>query len=186
VSTEDQFSESDTAMPPHSFYAVGVFTLSLVVLLVSYLLSDSLAVFYYPQIEIKNPFEADVLIIGGSHAGLSAALTLVRHQIDVLIFDSNSPRNKWKTPVHTLPTWEHRSPDELRRASINELKKSGLVRFVETQITTVRKPVTDDGFFEVSNAQGQTWRGRKLLTSMGVEFVFPPIKGYEDNFPDRM
>ncbi|KAI1735801.1 hypothetical protein F4680DRAFT_452682 [Xylaria scruposa] len=72
----------------------------------------------------QNP-SAEGLIIGGSHAGLSAALTLPRHQIDVLIFDSNAPRNKWKMPTHALPSWENRNPDDLRRARKNELAEKG-------------------------------------------------------------
>lgn len=173
-------------MPLPSLYAIGIFSFSLLVLLVSYSLPESLTTIYYPQIDIKNASEADVLILGGSHAGLSAALTLVRHQIDVLIFDSDSPRNKWKTPIHTVPTWEHHNPDDLRKASRKELRKSGFVRFVHTQITNVQKPSMNDRFFAVSNELGETWRGKKLLVATGVEFVFPAIKGYEENFPDRM
>lgn len=169
-----------------SQYAAGFFTLSVVALLVSYASLDSFATLFYPQLPIKNASEADVLIIGGSHAGLSAALTLARHQIDVLILDANAPRNGWKTPTHTLPTWEHQSPDRLREASRKELEKTGLVRFVAAQITTFLPPAMRDGLFEVQDAQGRKWKGKKLLSATGVEFAFPSIPGYGANFPDRM
>ncbi|KAF3058466.1 hypothetical protein GL218_05718 [Daldinia childiae] len=175
-------------MASQTSYSIRILVLSLITLILSYVLRDNINELFYPQltVTIKNDSVADVLIIGGSHAGLSAALTLARHQIDVLIFDSNAPRNKWKTPTHVLPTWENQSPDELRRVSRKELSKTGLARFVNAQITTIKKPGLNRTFFEVGDAYGKSWRGRKLLLAMGVEFVFPEIKGYEENFPDRI
>lgn len=168
---------------------VRVFAISVAVLLLSITfelpqrLSDLCSA---QQVVPGNGLNASVLIIGGSHAGLSAALTLARHQIDSLILDGDNPRNKWKTPTHTLPTWEDRSPDEVRRDSRRELRKSGFARFVHTQVTTIRRPEADQSFFEVEDLQGRIWRGRKLLLATGVDFVFPDIEGYEENFPDRM
>lgn len=170
-------------------FPVRVFAISVAVLLLSLTLElpERLKDLYLAQQTVpESDSDASVLIIGGSHAGLSAALTLARHQIDSLIFDGNKPRNKWKTPTHTLPTWEDRGPDEIRRASRKELRKSGFAQFVQTQITTVRKPGAEQSFFEVEDFKGQTWRGRKLLLATGVDFVFPDIEGYKDNFPDRM
>lgn len=168
---------------------VRVFAISVAVLLLSFTfeLPERLSDLCFAQQPVSgHGSDASVLIIGGSHAGLSAALTLARHQIDSLILDAEKPRNKWKTPTHTLPTWEDRSPDEVRRASRKELRKSGFARFVHTQVTTVRRPGADQSFFEVDDLHGRTWRGRKLLLAIGVDFVFPDIEGYEDNFPDRM
>ncbi|KAH8773847.1 hypothetical protein F5883DRAFT_413737 [Diaporthe sp. PMI_573] len=168
---------------------VRVLALSVAVLALSLIfeLPERLSDIYSAEQPVPgNGSDASVLIIGGSHAGLSAALTLARHQIDSLILDADNPRNKWKTPTHTLPTWEDRSPDEARRASRKELRRSGFARFVHTQVTTVRKPGADQSFFEADDLQGRTWRGRKLLLATGVDFVFPDIEGYEDNFPDRI
>lgn len=168
---------------------VRVFAISVAVLLLSltFDLPQRLSDLYSAQQLVPgNGLNASVLIIGGSHAGLSAALTLARHQIDSLILDEDKPRNKWNTPTHTLPTWEDHSPDEVRQASRKELRKSGFARFVDTRVTMVRRPGAEQSFFEVEDLQGRTWRGRKLLLATGVDFVFPDIEGYEENFPDRM
>lgn len=170
-------------------FRVRVFALSVAILLLSFLFErpERLPDLCFAQQPVSvHGSDANVLIIGGSHAGLSAALTLARHQIDSLILDAESPRNKWKTPTHTLPTWEDRSPDNVRRASRKELRKSGYAWFIKTNITTIRRPGADRSFFEVDDSYGRTWRGRKLLLATGVDFVFPDIEGYEDNFPDRM
>lgn len=162
--------------------------LSAVTALLAYSLRDTVfqSVFPDSHVALSSAATAEVLIVGGSHAGLSAALTLARHQIDVLIVDSNAPRNKWKTPTHVVPTWEHRNPDDLRRASREELRKTGFARFVDAHVTTIKKPGTNESLFVASDSHGGAWSGRKLLIATGVEFIFPPIEGYEENFPDRM
>lgn len=127
---------------------------------------------------------ADVLILGGGHAGLSGALTLTRHQHDVIIFDDDSPRNRWNTPVHVLPTWEHQQPRKLRESSRRELQSSGLVTFVDERIVEVVKE--HDSLFHATGSSGKVWTGRKLLLAMGAEFLYPSIPGYAENFPERM
>ncbi|KAJ3577058.1 hypothetical protein NPX13_g3510 [Xylaria arbuscula] len=171
-------------------YPVRLVGYSVLALLLGYALKgDELRSFFinsHQPLELNTPSSADVLIIGGSHAGLSAALTLTRHQIDVLILDSNAPRNKWKTPTHALPTWENRNPDDLRRASWKELQKTGFASFANTHITTITKTGANESMFIARDSLGREWSGRKLLIAAGVEFVFPLIKGYEENFPDRI
>lgn len=167
-------------------FSFRILAVSLVVLLLSAACSDNLVDLFYPELDIQTSGVADVLIIGGSHAGLSAALTLARQQIDFIIFDSNEPRNKWKTPTHIVPTWEGRSPDDIRDASRKELRRTGLARFVQTRVETIKPLEGNQTLFEVGDVEGRTWRGRKLLLAMGVEFAFPDIKGYEVNFPDQM
>ncbi|GAW26028.1 putative thioredoxin reductase -like protein [Rosellinia necatrix] len=171
----------------YPFRLVGI---SVLALLLAYALKgDEFRSFF---VNPHNPYEsspgssAEVLIIGGSHAGLSAALALVRPQIDVLILDSSAPRNKWKTSTHVVPTWEGRNPDDLRRASQKELQKTGFASFDDTHITTIEKPGVNESMFTARDSHGGEWSGRKLLIAAGVEFVFPLIKGYEENFPDRM
>ena len=44
----------------------------------------------------------DVLIIGGSYAGLSAALALGRARRSVLVLDARRPRNRFTPHAHNL------------------------------------------------------------------------------------
>jgi gliotoxin/aspirochlorine biosynthesis thioredoxin reductase len=124
------------------------------------------------------------LIIGGSHAGLSAALTIYRTMHTVMIFDSQKPRNQWGTAIRSTPGFEGKSPEEYREASREELRKSGLVTFVNTQITHVER--TEEGMFEASDATGQSWLGRKVLLATGMQDVFPDLTGYLENYSTRM
>lgn len=48
----------------------------------------------------------DAVIIGGSFAGLSAALQLARASRSVLIMDDASPRNRMSPAAHGVPGWD--------------------------------------------------------------------------------
>lgn len=136
----------------------------------------------------------DALIVGGGHAGLSAALTLYRAQLKTVVFDTGRPRNRWNTPVRLMPTWESTTPQEQIEASRKELAKTGFVRFVDAAIVTISKVEAggdDDGktnstCFRAVDGTGQPWLGRKLLLAVGSSNVFPSMDGYESNFAKHM
>lgn len=127
---------------------------------------------------------SDVLIIGGSHAGLSAALTLYRALHSCIIFDSGTPRNALSTPTHLTSSWENEDPQKLREKSKAELVESGLVQFVSTTVKSAKKNL--DGTFEVIDEKNVTWRGRKLLFASGVLETHPDIEGYTENYGKLM
>jgi thioredoxin reductase len=126
----------------------------------------------------------DVIIIGGSHAGLSAALTLYRALHTCLIFDSRAPRNALASSTHLTSAWENKDPEKLREVSKAELLASGLVQFIPRKITMAEK--TSKGIFEVKDEEGVKWRGRKILLSIGVQEIYPSIEGYTENYGFRM
>ncbi|KAI4603859.1 hypothetical protein KJ359_003681 [Pestalotiopsis sp. 9143b] len=99
----------------------------------------------------------DVIIIGGSHAGLSAALTLYRACHTSLIFDAGAPRNAKADHVHMMPGFDKKTLNELREVARDELRATGLVRFVAQKVVTATK--TPDGLFEVVDGTGKHWKG---------------------------
>ena len=126
----------------------------------------------------------DVLILGGGHAGLAAALSLYRALHTCLVFDSDNPRNRWDTPIHLTPGFENQSSSEVRRKCRAELSQSSLISFVDTLIDTIAR--TEDGLFCLSDGHGQKWQGRAVLLASGAKDVYPDIKGYEENFTQTM
>lgn len=137
----------------------------------------------------------DVLIIGGSHAGLSAALTLYRGLHTCIIFDSSRPRTRSADGstlgrIHLTPTWEHSSPEAMKAASRKELSEFGseFISFVDdVEIKSVRK--RSDGLFEASSSQdgSRKWTGRKLLLATGARDVFPvDLPGYGELYARGM
>ncbi|KAL9084054.1 MAG: hypothetical protein Q9165_008255 [Trypethelium subeluteriae] len=132
---------------------------------------------------MTNVSQFDVLIVGGGHAGLSAALTLYRQLHTVLIFDRGSPRNAWPLPTHIVTGWEGRQAAKLREESRRELEETGLVTILKSGARAVERTKHD---FEVEDDEGKRWKGRKLLIAVGKRNVFPEIAGYTDNYPERM
>ncbi|RYP13120.1 hypothetical protein DL767_010879 [Monosporascus sp. MG133] len=126
----------------------------------------------------------DVLIIGGGHAGMSAALTTYRALLKTIVFDTQQPRNRWNTQVRLTSTWDAKPLSENRTASRDELVKTGFVEFVDTAIGFISK--THDGLFRASDAAGRSWLGRKVLLAMGCSTSFPQIPGYESHFAKKI
>jgi thioredoxin reductase len=126
----------------------------------------------------------DVLIIGGNHAGLSAALTLYRAMHTTVIFDAKKPRNHYSTPVRLTPTMEHKSPGQVKAESRKELEDAGFTTFVDSKIVSMEK--RDDGLFEAVDANGAKWIGRKVLFATGAKDIFPAVEGYEELYTKAM
>lgn len=126
----------------------------------------------------------DVIIIGGSHSGLSAALTLYRATHTSLIFDAGAPRNAIADHVHMTPGWDHKSPNELRAVSREELRGTGLVRFVSRKVVSATKGT--DGLFKVVDSEGEHWNSKKILLALGVQEIFPNIQGFAENYGRSM
>jgi gliotoxin/aspirochlorine biosynthesis thioredoxin reductase len=126
----------------------------------------------------------DVIIVGGSYAGLSAALTLYRATHKCLIFDSGTPRNALSTDTRLTSGWEAQDPQNLRDKSRAELESSGLVDFVASIVKKAKK--LENGTFQVTDENSETWRGRKILLSTGVKEIYPSLPGYAENYGTSM
>jgi glycine/D-amino acid oxidase-like deaminating enzyme len=51
-------------------------------------------------VERNDPMPHDAIVVGGSYAGMSAALQLVRARRDVLVIDAGLPRNRVAAHAH--------------------------------------------------------------------------------------
>lgn len=126
----------------------------------------------------------DVLIIGGSHAGLSAALTLSRALHRCAILDSSAPRDVSGSEVRLVSGWNGEKPSKMRDAQVSELKATGIIDFVPSGAIAAKK--ISNGTFEATSGDGVIWKGRKMLLAIGMQEIYPSIPGYAENYGASM
>lgn len=125
-----------------------------------------------PQSNETPPF--DVIIIGGSYSGLSAALALGRARRRVLVIDANEPCNARVPHSHNLLTHDGVPPHVLRSMARTDVAKYTTVQFYDGRAEELGGT---NGSFAVRTDDGVTHRGRKLLLALGVRDELPPING---------
>lgn len=124
-------------------------------------------------IEMVKEFE--VLIIGGSYAGLSAAMALGRSLRRVLIIDSGQPCNRFTPHSHNFITHDGEAPAEIARVARQQVERYDTVHFHEGFAVEGRK--TEAGF-EVKTQAGDVFQAKKLLFATGINDSMPDIKGF--------
>ena len=116
----------------------------------------------------------DVIIIGGSYAGLSAALSLGRATRKVLIVDAGEPCNRQTPYSHNFLTHDGQQPAEISALAKAEVLKYPTVKFVEGKAISASKSTAG---FAVVLESGESFSSRKLLIATGLKDVLPNIKG---------
>jgi thioredoxin reductase len=124
---------------------------------------------------MDNPETFDVIIVGGSHAGLAAGLTLGRALKKVLIIDSGKACNRQTPHSHNFLTHDGRKPAELLQIARTEVLRYPTVQFLSGTVTTGGGASND---FGVSTAGGQHCRAKKLLFATGVQDLMPDLEGF--------
>ena len=119
----------------------------------------------------------DVIIVGGSSAGLSAALTLGRSRRKVLIFDDAQPCNRFSKASHGFLTRDGIGPGELLEIAREQLTPYTSVEFRAETVVDITPEA--DGFSVQTNS-GSPYSARKLLLATGIKDVLPAIKGLDD------
>ena len=119
----------------------------------------------------------DVIIIGGSFAGLAAALQLGRARRQVTVLDTGLPRNRFAGHSHGLLGHDHQPPLEILALARRQLARYPTVRLVNARAQSVSGALDD---FVVTTADGLALPARRLLLSYGVADQMPSIPGFAD------
>lgn len=117
----------------------------------------------------------DVIIIGGSYAGLSAAMALGRALRNVLIIDSRKPCNAQTPHSHNFLTHDGKTPKEISTLAKLQVEKYETVKFYDGLATGGKKLETG---VEISTQSGNKFVAKKLIFATGVKDIMPDIKGF--------
>jgi thioredoxin reductase len=121
----------------------------------------------------------DAVVIGGSFAGMSAAMHLARARRRVLVVDAGRPRNRFAPASHGFPGQDGRAPAAILDTLRAEVLAYPTAAFAADQATHAR--ATADGF-EVALASGPTVAARRLVLAIGVTDDLPEIPGVRERW----
>lgn len=124
---------------------------------------------------MKNTYE--VIIIGGSYAGLSAAMALGRSLRNVLIIDSGKPCNRHTPHSHNFITHDGETPAAIAQKAKEQVLKYDTVTFLKGKAISVEKIAYG---FTVGTESGERFEAQKLLFATGVADIMPKISGFDD------
>ncbi|MBB6289755.1 MULTISPECIES: NAD(P)/FAD-dependent oxidoreductase [unclassified Pseudomonas] len=121
----------------------------------------------------------DVIIIGGSFAGLAAALQLGRARRKVTVLDTGLPRNRFADHSHGLLGHDHKPPLEILAEARQQLARYPTVRLVTARAESISGTIDD---FSVLTGDGESLRARRLILSYGVADQMPEIPGFAEGW----
>src|SRR5688572_27856915 len=119
----------------------------------------------------------DVIIVGGSYAGLSAAMALGRALRNVLVIDSGNPCNRQTPHSHNFITHDGETPAIISNIAKEQVMRYPTVTFVDGIAVSGGKL---DGKFQIETANGEHFYAHKLLFTSGVRDIMPSIEGFEE------
>jgi thioredoxin reductase len=117
----------------------------------------------------------EVIIIGGSYAGLSAAMALGRSLRDVLIIDSGQRCNRQTPHSHNFLTQDGEKPGVIAEKAKTEVLKYSTVKLIDDLAVSGKK---NEYGFVVTTQKGQEFQAKKLIFASGIEDIMPDIKGF--------
>jgi thioredoxin reductase len=127
--------------------------------------------------EMTDNKNFDVIIVGGSYAGLSAAMSLGRALRTVLIIDSSFPCNRQTPHSHNFITQDGEKPSIIAEKAKKQVLKYDTVKFLTDLAINGTK--TDKGF-EISTQSGKVFSAKKLVFATGLKDTMLKIKGFSE------
>ena len=121
----------------------------------------------------------DVIIIGGSFAGLSAALYLARARRSVCIVDAGKPRNRFAEHSHGFLSRDGSDPRALLAAARAQVSEYPSVTFLHGLAIDASM---EAGRCYVAMDSGEVLTSSKLLLAYGISDKLPAIQGLAERW----
>lgn len=121
----------------------------------------------------------DVIIIGGSFAGLAAALQLGRARRKVTVLDTGLPRNRNAGHSHGLLGHDHKPPLDILAEARQQLARYPTIRLVNARADSICGAIDD---FSVLTGDGESLGARRLILSYGVADRMPDVPGFAESW----
>lgn len=121
----------------------------------------------------------DVIVVGGSFAGLAAALQLARARRKVLVVDAGMPRNRFAAHSHGFLGHDGKAPAQILSESIDQLLRYPSMS-LRQGMATAAAPAGDG--FRLTLDDGATVDGQRLILALGVRDELPAMPGLAERW----
>ncbi|UVL81538.1 NAD(P)/FAD-dependent oxidoreductase [Pseudomonas sp. B21-028] len=121
----------------------------------------------------------DVIIAGGSYAGMSAGLQLARARRKVLVIDAGQRRNRFAATSHGFLGQDGRAPGDIAEDARAQLMAYPTVEWLSDSAVGA---AAEAGGFSVETARGQRYSARRLLLATGVIDDLPAVDGLAERW----
>lgn len=122
----------------------------------------------------------DVVVVGGSYAGMSAALQLVRARRNVLVIDAGTPRNRNALVAHGFLGREGIAPAEIAMQARQELMAYPTLTWLTA--TAVAASAEPDTPLKITCGDGQAFSADRMILAYGVTDALPDIDGVAERW----
>lgn len=121
----------------------------------------------------------EVAVIGGSYAGMAAALQLARARRSVVVIDAGQRRNRFAKESYGFLTHDGSSPDHIAQVAREQLSAYPTVTWREDMVESASGSI---GEFNVRTQSGSEVNARLLVLASGVVDHLPEIEGLQDRW----
>lgn len=125
----------------------------------------------------------DVVIVGGSFAGLSAALQLGRARRRVLVVDAGRPRNRFAAASHGVLGHDGKAPDALLAEARQQVSAYPTVELHQGEVCHAE---TAGGRFVVTLSDERTFDARRVIIATGVSDLLPDCPGLQERWGETV
>lgn len=121
----------------------------------------------------------DAIVVGGSYAGLAAALQLARARRRVAIVDAGQRRNRFAAHAHGFLTQDGVDPAVIAATARDQVLAYPTVTWHQGEVAAATGAF--DGF-RVEVGTGGILEGRRLILAIGVRDELPAIEGLAERW----
>ncbi|HGO6126641.1 TPA: NAD(P)/FAD-dependent oxidoreductase [Burkholderia cepacia] len=122
----------------------------------------------------------EVIVIGGSFAGVSAAMQLARARRRVLVIDAGRPRNRFAAHAHGFFGQDGKPPAQIVEEAAAQLAAYPTVRRIAGDARTAERDA--DGRFHVTLADGSRTSADRLILATGIRDELPALPGLAERW----
>ncbi|MEN2468819.1 NAD(P)/FAD-dependent oxidoreductase [Burkholderia sp. GS2Y] len=122
----------------------------------------------------------EVIVIGGSFAGLSAAMQLARARRRVLVIDAGRPRNRFAEHAHGFFGQDGKPPAQIVAEAAAQLAAYPTVQRIDGEVRTAERDA--DGRFHVTLSDGSRASADRLILATGIRDELPALPGLAERW----